>query len=331
VIINNKEDLITKISELRQSNIKIGTVSGSFDRFHEGHKFSLEFCMKNADKLLVLINSDKSISTYKGKNRPLDSIEKRIKALESFSSKNIYFIFDDLVPNKILQLIKPDVHFISKDWSKNPVEKHVIEENGGIVVEHPHLEGVSTSINLKKNNEDERINKAIFFDRDGTINDDVGYLNNLEEININENALKGLERISKLNYLNIIVTNQSGVEKGYLSIEMLNNINNKIKDIINEHNGRIDHVYFDTSSADKPSNSRKPKNGMVLRAVKEHNLSLKDSWVIGDRDTDIELGKMCNMKSILINNERYEYKSKIRPDYIVNDLLEAYEIIVAEV
>ena len=70
---------------------------------------------------------------------------------------------------------------------------------------------------------------------------------------------------------------------------------------------------------------------MVLRAVKEHNLSLKDSWVIGDRDTDIELGKMCNMKSILINNERYKYKSKIRPDYIVNDLLEAYEIIVAEV
>ena len=86
MIINNKEDLITKISELRQSNIKIGTVSGSFDRFHEGHKFSLEFCMKNADKLLVLINSDKSISTYKGKNRPLDNIEKRIKALESFSS-----------------------------------------------------------------------------------------------------------------------------------------------------------------------------------------------------------------------------------------------------
>ncbi len=331
MIINNKEDLLTKISELRQNNIKIGTVSGSFDCFHEGHKFSLEFCKKNVDKLLVLINSDKSISTYKGKNRPLDRIDKRIKALEDFSPKNIYFIFDDLVPNKILQLIKPDVHFISKDWSKNPVEKHVIEENGGIVIEHPHLEGISTSINLKKNNKDERINKAIFFDRDGTINDDVGYLNNLEEINIDENALKGLERISKLDYLNIVVTNQSGVEKGYLNLEMLNDINNKIKDIIKQNNGRIDHVYFDTSTAEKPSNFRKPKNGMVLKAVEEHNLSLKDSWVIGDRDTDIELGKMCNMKSILISNERYKYKSKIKPDFIVNDLVEAYEIIAAEV
>ena len=331
MIINNKEDLLTKISELRQNNLKIGTVSGSFDCFHEGHKFSLEFCKKNVDELLVLINSDKSISTYKGKNRPLDRIDKRIKTLEDFLPKNIYFIFDDLVPNKILQLIKPDVHFISKDWSKNPVEKHVIEENGGIVIEHPHLDGISTSINLKKNNKDERINKAIFFDRDGTINDDVGYLNNLEEININENALKGLERISKLDYLNIIVTNQSGVEKGYLNLEMLNDINNKIKDIIKQNNGRIDHVYFDTSTAEKPSNFRKPKNGMILKAVEEHSLSLKDSWVIGDKDTDIELGKMCNMKSILISNERYKYKSKIKPDFIVNDLVEAYEIIAAEV
>ena len=69
---------------------------------------------------------------------------------------------------------------------------------------------------------------------------------------------------------------------------------------------------------------------MVLRAVKEHNLSLKDSWVIGDRDTDIELGKMCNMKSVLIRNEKYEYKSKIKPDYIVDNLLKAYEIIISK-
>ena len=66
---------------------------------------------------------------------------------------------------------------------------------------------------------------------------------------------------------------------------------------------------------------------MIIKAVEDYNISLKDSWVIGDRDTDIELGKMCNMKSILIKNDRYKYKSKIKPDYIVRDLLEAYDVI----
>tara|TARA_B100001250_G_scaffold370770_1_gene355145 strand:+ start:1689 stop:2684 length:996 start_codon:yes stop_codon:yes gene_type:complete len=330
LIINKKEDLITKISELKLNNLRIGTISGSFDCFHEGHKFSLDFSVKEVDKLIVLVNSDKSVSTYKGKNRPLQNIDERIKALVNFSPNNFYYVFDELVPNKILGLIKPDIHFISRDWSKNPVERYVVEENGGKLMEHPHLSGVSTTINLEKQKRTEKINKAIFLDRDGTINEDVGYLNNLEDINISQETLDGLEKISKLDYLNIIVTNQSGVERGYLTKETLNEINRKIKEIIEQQNGRIDHIYFDTSTPENPSKNRKPKNGMVVMATEEYNLSLKNSWVIGDRDTDIELGKMCNMKSVLIRNERYEYKSKIKPDYIVNNLLEAYDVIISK-
>ncbi len=330
MIINKEEGLISKISKLKLNNLIIGTISGSFDCFHEGHKFSLDYCMKEVDKLIVLVNSDKSVSTYKGKNRPLENIDKRIKKLENFSSNNLYYVFDELVPNKILEIIKPDIHFISRDWSNNPVEKYIVEENGGRVVEHPHLEGVSTTINLLKNKDLETTNKAIFLDRDGTINVDVGYLNNLEDINISQETLDGLEMISKLDYLNIIVTNQSGVERGYLSLDTLSDINKRIIDIIEEKNGRIDHIYFDTSTPENPSENRKPKNGMIIKAIEEFNLSLKDSWVIGDRDTDIELGKMCNMKSVLIRNERYEYKSKIKPDYIVDNLLEAYEVIISK-
>lgn len=327
MIIDNKEDLERKISEFKNNNLKIGTISGSFDCLHDGHKFSLNFCIEKVDKLIVLVNSDKSISNYKGKNRPIENINKRLESLEKYSSNNFYYVFDNLVPNETLDFIKPDIHFISKDWSDNPVEGHIIEENGGKVIEHPHLEGISTSIKLETNEDTEEVNKAIFFDRDGTINDDVGYLNNLEEISISENTLEALKRISKLDYLNIIVTNQSGVERGYLTLEILNDINKKIKEIIEQHHGRINHIYFDTSTAENPSKYRKPANGMIIKAVEDYNISLKDSWVIGDRDTDIELGKMCNMKSILIKNDRYKYKSKIKPDYIVRDLLEAYDVI----
>ena len=66
---------------------------------------------------------------------------------------------------------------------------------------------------------------------------------------------------------------------------------------------------------------------MVLKARKEFNISLKKSWVVGDKDSDIELGKRCNMKTIYIQNNQYEYKSLFKPDYTVADLNEAYQII----
>ena len=126
---------------------------------------------------------------------------------------------------------------------------------------------------------------------------------------------------------NIIVTNQSGVSKGLLDIDTLNVINDKIIEIIEKHKGRIDKVYYDTSNSDNPSQFRKPNNGMILKACNEFDISLKDSWMIGDKDSDIKLGKMCNMKTIYIENKNYVYDSEIKPDFYVKNLLEASKII----
>ena len=70
---------------------------------------------------------------------------------------------------------------------------------------------------------------------------------------------------------------------------------------------------------------------MVLRAVKEFDISLVNSWVIGDKDSDVEMGKNCNMRTILIENNQYEYKSILKPDYKVRDLSQAYEIIMKSI
>ena len=95
----------------------------------------------------------------------------------------------------------------------------------------------------------------------------------------------------------------------------------------NKREGKIDKLYYDTSTKNNPSKFRKPNIGMILKARVDFNISLKKSWVIGDKDSDIELGKKCNMRSIYIINKKYHYESFFKPDFTVNNLSEAYEII----
>tara|TARA_Y100000741_G_scaffold365156_1_gene359807 strand:- start:436 stop:1452 length:1017 start_codon:yes stop_codon:yes gene_type:complete len=327
VILRDKEHLTDYLKNYRNNNLKIGTISGSFDCLHDGHMLSLDFAKKRVDHLFVLLNSDESVAIYKGKYRPIQKIKQRLENLERIYPELHYFVFNELVPNKILELVQPDIHFISQDWSANPVEKHIILKHNGEIITHPHLDGVSTTKNLQSKNFILKSNKAIFFDRDGTINNDTGYLSKVKDIEINKENLAGIAELSKLNFLNIIVTNQSGISKGFFDIETLSTINQKIIEIIQDNNGRIDKVYFDISDSDNPSKFRKPNNGMIIKACKEFDISLRDSWMIGDKDSDIELGKMCNMKTIYIKNNKYSYSSEIKPDFKVNNLLEASKII----
>ena len=91
-----------------------------------------------------------------------------------------------------------------------------------------------------------KLNKCLFLDRDGTINEDVGYLDNINDIQIPKENLETISTLSKLNFFNIIVSNQSGVGLGYFNTKVVKKIYDKISRIITENNGRIDKIYFDT-------------------------------------------------------------------------------------
>tara|TARA_Y100000741_G_scaffold88433_2_gene65360 strand:+ start:2504 stop:3505 length:1002 start_codon:yes stop_codon:yes gene_type:complete len=328
LIVTNFENLILKCKNIKKNNKTIGMISGSFDKLHAGHKHALSFSKNYSDHLVVLVNSNDSIKTYKGKNRPFEDITTRLNNLERFNNQFIIYEFDSLIPNKLIEAIKPDFYFLSEEWSRNPVEKSIIDRINCELVIHTSLPGFSTSKKTLKN-KDKKFNEslAIFFDRDGTINEDVGYLTDVSEIKISDENLKGLKLISQLKYLNIIITNQSGVEKGYLTKYKLNKINENIVNQIESYGGRIDKVFFDISSDENPSKFRKPNNGMILKAIDEFNIVLKNSWLIGDKDTDVELAKKNNIKSIYIENKMYKYTSEFKYDYKVKNLLDAYKII----
>ena len=276
------------------------------------------------DRLFVLVNSDKSIKTYKGKHRPYNNYSKRVKLLNNEYPDNIYLQMHELTPNSLLETIQPNIYFLSKEWFKSPVELKVLNKFNCKVISHPQIEGISTT-SLSK--EKATSNSAIFFDRDGTINKDFGYINNSSLIDISKNNLDTMKKFAQLPYLLFIVTNQSGVSKKLINKKEFFEVNNHVISQIEDFGGRIDKAYYDFSSSLNPSKYRKPNIGMVLKAVKEFDVSLVNSWVIGDKDSDIELGKNCNMRTIYIKNNRYKYDSELKPDFTVATLKESYEII----
>ena len=324
MIVNSNRRLHKLLTQISKENLKTGAISGGFDIFHDGHKLALEFAAKHVDKLFVLINSDKSIKAYKGKQRPYNSFAERVAVLNKAYPNNVYIKMDELTPNHLLEKIRPNMYFLSKEWTTSPVELKALQQIKCEIVSHPQAAGISTTALSK-----EKIfsNSAVFFDRDGTINEDFGYIKSEELVKISKKNLETMKKFASLPCLLFIVTNQSGVSKKIIKKKEFIKVNNKVINLIEDNGGRIDKVYYDFSSDKKPSKYRKPNIGMVLKAVKQFDISLVNSWVIGDKDSDIELGKNSNMKTIYLKNNKYKYKSILKPDFTVDTLEECYEII----
>lgn len=324
MILDDIDHLKETVQYLKKNKLTIGCITGSFDLLHEGHKYAIEHCKSKVDKLFVLLNSDDSIKKYKGPNRPVENQEIRIDKINSYDKDCYYFIFDNLIPNKFLEVIQPNIYFLSEEWSTSPVESLVLDKTKTKITSHPFLPGFSTTNKVPKENISLG---AIFLDRDGTINEDLGYISEEKDLFIsNENKI-GLQNLAKLEFKIFIITNQSGVSKNYFSEATLLKLNKFLLNEIHGFGGRIDDVYYDTSSSDNPSINRKPNIGMVEKAVKEYKVALSKSWIIGDKATDIMTGKFSNMKTIYIENSKYTYNSNLEPDYKASNLYDAYKII----
>jgi len=152
-------------------------------------------------------------------------------------------------------------------------------------------------------------NKAIFIDKDGTIIPDVPYNVNPALVELSSHAAEGLKQLFDEGFKIIIISNQSGVARGFFEISALNAIEQRLKEILAEIGVPLSGFYFCPHHPEgiiKPYNiscsCRKPDNGLILQAAKEHNIDLNSSWMIGDILNDVEAGCTAGCKTVLINN-----------------------------
>jgi len=180
--------------------------------------------------------------------------------------------------------------------------------------------------------------KAIFLDRDGVIIKEVNYLHKKEDIEILPGAIEALHKLKQQEYLLIVITNQPTIAKGLISKQGVKEIhdylNNKLQNLIDRYYFCPHHPNADLEQYRINCNCRKPKSGMMLQAAKDFNIDLKNSWMIGDRISDIIAGNLAGCKTILIKRD-YSYqriqgdysKNKTPPDFKVRSLKECLQII----
>lgn len=163
------------------------------------------------------------------------------------------------------------------------------------------LSGKVQSLNLNNKR------KAIFLDRDGVINKEVDLLHEVEKLELIEGVAEAVRLINKMGYLTIVITNQPVIARNLCSIEVLQNIHKKMETLLGEKGAYLDGIYYCPHHPDKgypeerveykiACDCRKPKPGMILSAAKDFNIDLPNSYLIGDRLTDIEAGTNAGLK-----------------------------------
>tara|TARA_B100001063_G_scaffold240090_1_gene264586 strand:+ start:340 stop:1680 length:1341 start_codon:yes stop_codon:yes gene_type:complete len=184
------------------------------------------------------------------------------------------------------------------------------------------------------NSENKR--KAIFIDRDGVINKEVGNLRNADEFKLINNVPKAIGMINNSNYLAIVITNQPVVAKGWCSFEELHKIHNKMQTELGYHNVFLDRIYYCPHHPDHgfegeikelkiDCNCRKPKIGLIMKAVSDCNIELDGSFFIGDTTTDIKTADNAGLTSLLVKTgyAGEDNKFKVKPNYVCDDLYSA--------
>lgn len=181
--------------------------------------------------------------------------------------------------------------------------------------------GIVQSKNLKNKQ------KAVFLDRDGTINKYVGFLRDIDQFELIEGVAEAIKRINASGYLCIVVTNQPVIARGEVTVPQLEEIHNKMETLLGLEGAYIDGLYYCPHHPHKgfegeipelkfDCECRKPRPGMLLKAAEDFNIDLSKSWMVGDGENDIKAGENAGCKTCLIGKDEFEQ------DMTVGSLLE---------
>ncbi|MCK5553828.1 MAG: HAD family hydrolase [Deltaproteobacteria bacterium] len=189
-----------------------------------------------------------------------------------------------------------------------------------------------------------RPHRAVFLDRDGTINEEMGYINHLDRFTLLPRTAKAIRLINANGFKTVVVTNQSGVTRGMFPELLVGEVHRKMEELLQADGAHIDGIYYCPHHPDfgppeyrKRCHCRKPATGMIERASKDLDIDPTRSYMIGDRIIDVEFGHKIGAKGILVltgygkgeltyNNGRWGRE----PDFVAQDLYDAVRWIIAQ-
>ncbi len=175
--------------------------------------------------------------------------------------------------------------------------------------------------------------KYILLDRDGTIIEDKHYLSDPEGVELIPGAQEGLKKMSDAGFGLIVVTNQSGIGRGYYGESDMRAVNERMEELLAGSGVRFTAIYHCPHAPDQECDCRKPATGMFDQAIAKYGISPEDTYVIGDKICDVELGLAKGAAGILVRTGKgikEEPKCKDRATYIADDLVDAADYILGK-
>jgi len=186
---------------------------------------------------------------------------------------------------------------------------------------------------------------VVFLDRDGTLNEEVGYIRELEKLVLIDGAAQGVKKLNDAGIACVLVTNQTGAARGYYPEEHIRNLNDRLCRLLGEKGARIDAVYYCPHLPEgtvepyaRECDCRKPLTGMVEKAFSEHpELDRARMFVVGDKSTDVELARNLKATGILVATGygqkvlEGEYQWPVEPDYVAHSIVDAVDWILKKI
>ena len=311
--IQTRAALARLIPQLKRHGKTVGLTNGVFDLLHAGHVSYLAEARSHCDVLVVSLNTDASVRTYKSPSRPIVPLKSRQRVMAALEAVDYVTSHGERRMRKTLELLKPDLYIKGGDYDVSQLtSRSIVEAYGGSALVLALEKGFSTTTILAKAAEaafqegrflageapEER--PAAFLDRDGVIVEAVPYLSEPEKVRLLPGAAAGMKRLKARGLRLVIITNQPGIGMGYFTREDYYRVNSRMLGLLKAEGVHVDAIYVCPHSLAHVCSCRKPETALLERAVAEQRLLVKGSCLFGDREMDMETARAFRIPAGLV-------------------------------
>lgn len=323
------------LSRQRAAGHRVGFTCGSFDLMHAGHAQYLAKARAACDRLLVAVNSDASVQRYKSPLRPINPERERMCLVAALESVDAVTVLEEDRPLDLLLRWKPDLYIKGGDYQSSSLRSgSAVEAYGGRVLVIPSDFATSTSAMIARigavldHETPARVPKReyrglVLLDRDGTLIRDVPFLDDPAAVELLPGVSEGLAALQAAGFALAIVTNQQGVGIGYYTTRQMIAVNQQVFRALAPSGVRIAKIYYCPHTAAEECACRKPRTGLIDRALQDFAVPPGKTFVVGDNASDAAAGSDAGCRTVLTAGNG-------PCDYRASDFLDAARWIAAQ-
>jgi D-glycero-beta-D-manno-heptose 1-phosphate adenylyltransferase len=314
-------ELLERVGDWRTNRLTIGFTCGAFDLLHAGHVDYLMKAREMCDRLVVAVNTDRSVRTYKDPNRPINQEGQRAFVLQALTCVDAVIFMDELRPESLIQKIKPDLYIKGGDYSTERLKSApLVESYGGKCAIIPISQVTSTTAIIDKisasnlyhkpdRGKDTHGKPIVFLDRDGTVIRNVPFLKSPSSVELLPGVGQGLRTLQEDGFLLVLVTNQQGIGLGYFNYDEFVATNSRMLKLLSTFGVEISRIYYCPHSLADHCECRKPGTKLLTEALEYFAALPEHCFFIGDSGADVECAARVGCTPVLVGQESSKAES----------------------